>query len=138
MNIDARTQDGFDIYGFPKRKWSLNVTYFYFAINIAYFSLMQISSFAVNAWTTLVVHTTLEVNLQQVPVLAKVIIEKSFGGIFLWNRNWKLGWIWADWQYRLWATFERGFFMISGAKIKELKWGGYQFFLIFYNIVTIA
>ena len=63
MDIDARTQDGFYIYGFRKRKWSLNDSYFYFAINIAYFSLVQISSFAVNAWTTLVVHTTLEVDL---------------------------------------------------------------------------
>ena len=29
----------------------------------------------------------------------KVIIEKSRGGIFSWNRDWDLGWIWADWQY---------------------------------------
>ena len=27
----------------------------------------------------------------------KVIIEKSRGGRFLWNRNWNLGWIWAKW-----------------------------------------
>ena len=46
----------------PKKEM-INVTYFYFAINITYFSLVQILSFAVNAWTTLVVHTTLEVNL---------------------------------------------------------------------------
>ena len=29
----------------------------------------------------------------------KVIIEKSRGGRFFWNRNWDLGWIWADWEY---------------------------------------
>ena len=29
----------------------------------------------------------------------KVIIEKSRCGRCLWNRNWDLGWIWADWQY---------------------------------------
>ena len=29
----------------------------------------------------------------------KVIIEKSHGGRFLWNRNWDLGWIWAGWHY---------------------------------------
>ena len=29
----------------------------------------------------------------------KVIIEKSRGGRFLWNRNCDLGWIWADWHY---------------------------------------
>ena len=29
---------------------------------------------------------------------SKVIIEKSNGGRFLWNRNWDLGCIWADWQ----------------------------------------
>ena len=29
----------------------------------------------------------------------KVIIEKSSGGRFLWNRNLDLGWIWANWQY---------------------------------------
>ena len=28
---------------------------------------------------------------------AKVIIEKSCSGIFLWNRNCDLGWIWAKW-----------------------------------------
>ena len=41
----------------------------------------------------------------------KVIIEKSSGGRFLWNRNWDLGWIWAGL-----ATFEAGFFMFSWAK----------------------
>ena len=29
----------------------------------------------------------------------KVIIDKSRVGRFLWNSNWYLGWIWADWQY---------------------------------------
>ena len=38
----------------------------------------------------------------------KVIIEKSHSGIFLWNRNWHLGWIWAGL-----ATFEAGFFMFT-------------------------
>ena len=54
--------------------------------------------------------------IEKVSLEIKVIIEKSCGGIFLWNRNWDLGWIWADWQYwnkkglgRIWATFE-GFF----------------------------
>ena len=47
-------------------------------------------------------------------VRIKVIIEKSRFGIFLWNRNWDLGWIWA----RL-ATFEAVFFMFSWAKIKD-------------------
>ena len=42
---------------------------------------------------------------------AKVIIEKSRGGRFLWNRNRDLGWIWAGL-----ATFEAGFFMFSWAK----------------------
>ena len=28
----------------------------------------------------------------------KVIIEKSRGGRFLWNRNWDLVWIWADYE----------------------------------------
>ena len=41
----------------------------------------------------------------------KVIIEKSRGRRFLWNRNWDLGWIWAGL-----ATFEAGFFMFSSAK----------------------
>ena len=45
LDINAKSQDGSDIYGFPKRKWSLNVTYFYFAINITCFSLVQVSSF---------------------------------------------------------------------------------------------
>ena len=56
-------------------------------------------------------------------VLSKVIIKKSRGGRFLWNRNWDLGWIWAGWHYRkkkylgrLWATFEVLFFMFSWAK----------------------
>ena len=31
--------------------------------------------------------------------VTKVFIEMSLGGIFLWNRNWDLGWIWANWQY---------------------------------------
>ena len=35
----------------------------------------------------------------------KVIIEKSGGGRFLWNRNRDLGWIWAGS-----ATFEACFF----------------------------
>ena len=30
-------------------------------------------------------------------ITGKVIIEKSRGGRFLWNRNWDLGWIWAEW-----------------------------------------
>ena len=30
-------------------------------------------------------------------VRTKVIIEKSRGGRFLWNRNCNLGWIWAVW-----------------------------------------
>ena len=30
---------------------------------------------------------------------SKVIIEKSRGGRFLWNRNWNLGWIWACLHY---------------------------------------
>ena len=49
--------------------------------------------------------------------LTKVIIEKSRGGRFLWNRNWCLVWIWAGWHYwkkthlgQLWATFNNGFF----------------------------
>ena len=40
----------------------------------------------------------------------KVIIEKSRCGRCLWNRNWDLGWIWADWQYwkkRFWADYEQ-------------------------------
>ena len=40
--------------------------------------------------------------------ICKVIIEKSRGGRFLWNRNWDLGWIWAGS-----ATFEAGFFMFG-------------------------
>ena len=28
-------------------------------------------------------------------MVVKVIIEKSRGGKFFWNRNWDLGWIWA-------------------------------------------
>ena len=43
--------------------------------------------------------------------ITKVIIEKSRGWRFLWNRNWDLGWIWAGL-----ATFEAGFFMFSWAK----------------------
>ena len=38
----------------------------------------------------------------------KVIIKKSRGGRFLWNRNGDLGWIWAGS-----ATFEAVFFMFS-------------------------
>ena len=45
-------------------------------------------------------------------VVTKVIIEKSRGGRFLWNRNLDLGWIWTGL-----ATFEAGFFMFSRAKI---------------------
>ena len=58
----------------------------------------------------------------------KVIIEKSRVGRFLWNRNWELGWICADWQYwkkkglgRLWATFEGGFSCFQGQKKWYLK-----------------
>ena len=29
----------------------------------------------------------------------KVIIHKSRGEHFLWNRNWDLGWFWADYEY---------------------------------------
>ena len=52
----------------------------------------------------------------------KVIIEKSRCGRFLWNRNWDLDWIWANWQYwkkclvRLWATFEGFFFHVFRGK----------------------
>ena len=49
-------------------------------------------------------------------VSAKVIIGKSRGGRFLWNRNWDLGWIWAGW-----ATFEAGFFKFSWAKTNFKK-----------------
>ena len=41
----------------------------------------------------------------------KVILEKSRGEIFLWNRNWDLGWTMASL-----ATFEAGFFMFSWAR----------------------
>ena len=44
-------------------------------------------------------------------VWTKVIIEKSRGGRFFWNRNWDLGWIWAGS-----ATCEAGFFMLSFQK----------------------
>ena len=40
-----------------------------------------------------------------------VIIEKSRGGRFLWNRNWDLGWIWAGL-----ATFEAVFSCFHGQK----------------------
>ena len=43
-------------------------------------------------------------------VYTKVIIEKSWGGRFLCNRNWDLGWICVDWQYwkkRVWADYEQ-------------------------------
>ena len=36
----------------------------------------------------------------------KVILEKSRGRRFLWNRNWDLDWIWARWHYwkkKIWA-----------------------------------
>ena len=52
----------------------------------------------------------------------KVIIEKSRSGRFLWNRNWHLGWIWANWQYwkkgsgPIMSNFWGWFFMFSGAK----------------------
>ena len=45
----------------------------------------------------------LEVTLENVVV--KVIIEKSRGGRFLWNRNWDLGRIWAEWFQNL-LTYE--------------------------------
>ena len=35
--------------------------------------------------------------IMYVPCITKVIIEKSCGGRFLWNRNWDLGWILAKW-----------------------------------------
>ena len=51
----------------------------------------------------------------------KVIIEKSRGGRFLRNRNWDLGLIWANWQYRkksVWADYEQllrvGFSCLQG------------------------
>ena len=44
-------------------------------------------------------------------VVGKVIIEKSRGGRFLWNRNWDLGWIWAGS-----ATMKPVFFMFLWAK----------------------
>ena len=47
-------------------------------------------------------------------VIDKVIIEKSRGWRFLWNRNSDLGWIWAGL-----ATFEAGFFMFSWEKKYE-------------------
>ena len=40
-----------------------------------------------------------------------VIIHKSRGEQFLWNRNWDLGWIWADYKQLLRVFF----FMFSGA-----------------------
>ena len=49
-------------------------------------------------------------NLKFYPtIVQKVIIEKSRGGRFLWNRNWDLGWIWADWHYwkKNWDNFEQ-------------------------------
>ena len=39
----------------------------------------------------------LKVNKRNTVVTSKVIIEKSRGGRFLWNRNRDLGWIWAKW-----------------------------------------
>ena len=44
--------------------------------------------------------------------MIRVIIEKSRGGRFLWNRNWDLGWIWNSL-----ATFEAGFFYVFMGKI---------------------
>ena len=43
-------------------------------------------------------------------IAGKVIIEKSRGGRFLWNRNWDLGWIWAGWHYwkkNSWTDYEQ-------------------------------
>ena len=90
LNMDARSQDGSDIYGFPKRKWSLNVTYFYFAINITCFSLVQVSSFAVNAWTTLVVHTTFEVDLKFELVSHQILLKNALNGNFVIDSHWNL------------------------------------------------
>ena len=52
-------------------------------------------------------------NLHGMP--GKVIIHKSCGEQFLWNRNWDLDWFWASWQYwkkkfgSIWGRFFRVF-----------------------------
>ena len=43
----------------------------------------------------------------QVSPVSKVIIEKSRGGRFLWNKYWDLGWIWAGWH-----CWKKGFGLI--------------------------
>ena len=44
-------------------------------------------------------HTGINCQISPTMMITKVITEKSLGGIFLWNKNWNLGWIWGDWQY---------------------------------------
>ena len=65
---------------------------------------------------------------------SKVIIHKSHGEQFLWNRNLDLGWIWAGWQYwkrksgPIMSNILGPFFMFTWAKEFE----------IFENIVASA
>ena len=56
----------------------------------------------------------------------KVILEKTCGGRFLWNRNWDLGWIWAGWHYwrkNIWADYEQflGLVFLSFCGQKKIK-----------------
>ena len=65
------------------------------------------------------IHYVSKTNSLQFTCFTKVIIEKSRGGRFLWNRNWDLGWIWAGS-----ATFHVSiwhFFFKKNLTLKTLK-----------------
>ena len=60
-------------------------------------------------------------------VASKVIIHKSRGDQFLWNRNWDLGWFWAGWQYwkkigPIMSNFWERFFHVFMSKIFFFKY----------------
>ena len=80
-----------------------------------------------NAWRNNRQIFTLQIMLWAfVAYSGKVIIEKFRGGRSLWNKIWVLGQLAALEKKglgRLWATFEGGFFMFSGAKknVKNIK-----------------
>ena len=66
--------------------------------------------------------------------VVKVIIEKSRGGRFLWNKNWDLGWSWSwggwhCWNKNIWADYLRPFFS---------SFHGLKFFSKIKNIVVSA
>ena len=64
--------------------------------------------------------------IEQILETKSLYLHKSRDEQSLWNRNWDLGWFWADWQY--WKKF---------GVIMSNFWGRF-FHVFFWNVVTSA